>query len=238
MTGDKVWLMAMDLSTPRGVLVLDGPDGALQREVPGAARVSQLFVAADELTSSAGISPAELGLIGVGRGPGSFTGVRVAVTAAKVLASVLDVPLVAPDSLMVIAAGAGEKGEVVYAAIDARRGEVYHALYLLGEDIPAVLMGPGVDSPELAASNIRDWMEREDRDAIGAGNGIDAYPDVWPEGMSRTGGDHPHVESLVRLCRLAHGRGEIVDPMALLPLYLRRPDARERCGGDKGAGSC
>jgi tRNA threonylcarbamoyladenosine biosynthesis protein TsaB len=186
----------------------------------------------------AGISPQELGLLGVGRGPGSFTGVRVAVTAAKVLASVLEIPLVAPDSLAVTAVGAGEHGEVVFAAIDARRGEVYNALYRLDGGYASVLMEPCVAPPESAAASIQVWMEREGSGVIGAGSGIDAYPDVWPEGMTKAEGEYPRAESLERLCRVAYGRGESVDPMTLLPFYLRRPDARERCEGGGGAGIC
>jgi tRNA A37 threonylcarbamoyladenosine modification protein TsaB len=139
---------------------------------------------------------------------------------------------------MLIAAGAGEIGDTVLAAIDARRGEVYYALYLVDRGRPTVLKGPDVAMPESAASHIRAWMEKEGRGLVGAGSGIDAYPDVWPGGVTRAGGEYPRAESLVRLCRFAFEQGETVDPMALVPLYLRRPDARERCGEGGEAGSC
>ncbi len=235
---DNAWLMALDLSAPRGVLALDGPGGTLQREVAGASRVSRLFVAAGELMSEAQISPRDLGLLGVGRGPGSFTGVRVAVTAAKVLASVLAVPLVAPDSLMVNAAGVGKEARAVFAAIDARRGEVYHALYRLENGYPRVLVEARVGPPAEAALSLAAWMEEEGGGVVGVGSGIDEYGGVWPEGMERATGEYPRAEALAELCRLAYGRGEMVDPVALLPLYIRRPDARERSAGEKGAGYC
>ncbi len=238
MAADDAWLLAWDLSAARGVLVLDGPGSTLYREIAGASRVSDLFVAASELLAGANIAPDALGLLGVGRGPGSFTGVRVAVTAAKVLADTLGITLVAPESLAVLAVGAGADGDAVFAAIDARRGEVYYALYHVDNGYPVMLMEPCIASPESAAASLHVWMEREGRGTIGVGSGIGSYSGVWPEDMVVAEGEHPRAEGLVNLCRLAWGRGETADPTALLPLYIRRPDARERCGDIKGGGIC
>ncbi len=230
--------MAMDLSTPRGVLVVDGPSGVFYRDVNGASRVSRLFVAAAELVSEAGIDRCDIGLIGVARGPGSFTGVRVAVTAAKVLAAALEAPLVAPDSLTVTAMGVGEHGDAVFAAIDARRGEVYHALYRQDRGYPVALMEPRVAPPEAAAASVRDWMEKEGSEVAGVGNGMEAYPGAWPAGLTRSGTATPRAESLAGICRLAYACGETEDPVALLPFYLRRPDARERGGREEEGRGC
>jgi len=220
------------------LLVLDGTGLTLYREIAGASRVSDLFVAASELLAGANIAPDALGLLGVGRGPGSFTGVRVEVTAGKVLADALGITLMAPESLAVLAAGAGADGEAVFAAIDARRGEVYHALYHVDNGYPVVLMEPRIASPVSAAASLHAWMVREGRGTIGVGSGIVAYHDVWPEDMVAAEGEHPQAKGLVNLCRLAWGCGDTADPMALLPLYIRRPDARERCGDIKGGGIC
>ncbi|MBN2025934.1 MAG: tRNA (adenosine(37)-N6)-threonylcarbamoyltransferase complex dimerization subunit type 1 TsaB [Actinobacteria bacterium] len=235
---DGNWLLAVDLSTPRGVLVLDGPGGMFHREIEGDARVSRLFMAAGEVASDAGIGPRDVDLIGVGRGPGSFTGVRVAVTAAKIMGAVLDLPLVAPDTLMVTATAAMDTGKEVFAALDARRGEVYYALYHLDDGYPQALIKPCVAPPQAAASALRDWIEREKSEVIGVGNGIDAYPHAWPPGMDMVRDCGPEPAGLSRLCRIAAGRGEHIDPFMLLPFYLRRPDARERFGGNEGRGKC
>jgi len=235
---DDTWLLALDLSTPRGVLVLDGPGGTFHRDIAGDSRVSHLFVAAGEAMSGADISPGDVDLIGVGKGPGSFTGVRVAVTAAKIMCAVLDLPLVAPDTLMVTAAGASDAGKVVFAAVDARRGEVYYALYRLDEGYPQALIEPCVAPPQAAASALSNWIEREDGRVIGVGNGVDAYPHAWPPDMEVMNGCGPEPVGLYRLCRFAAARDEYVDPVMLLPFYLRRPDARERFGGNEGGGKC
>jgi len=231
MRNNKPWLLAFDLSTPTGVVIVDGPGVSLCGEVDGSSRVSRLFVVAATLLSEAGISTRDISLLGVGRGPGSFTGIRVAVTAAKTLAAVLGVPLVAPDSLMVTAAGEAERGSAVFAAIDARRGEVYCAVYRLSEGYPEVSMAPLVAAPAEAAAFLAEWMDEHGCGVVGIGNGIAAYPGAWPVGMRESGTAAPRAEGLVELCRLAYGRGEVVDPFMLMPLYLRSPDARERCGG-------
>ena len=225
---DRGWLLALDLSTPRGLLVLEGPGGLLQRQIEGDSRVSRLFVSAEEMMFEAGISPRGLSLMGVGSGPGSFTGVRVAVTAAKFMAAVLEVPLVAPDSLMVTAAGADVGSEAVFAAIDARRGEVYYALYRMDSGYPVALQEPRVSSPRTACGHLMAWTEELQIAAVMAGSGIGAYRDVWPPDQARETRELPDGRGLASLCRLAGERGEYVEPFQLLPFYLRRPDARER----------
>jgi tRNA threonylcarbamoyladenosine biosynthesis protein TsaB len=232
MPGDKGWLLALDLSTPRGLLILNGPAGLLQREIEGDSRVSYLFVAAREMLHEAGIPPRGLSLLGVGGGPGSFTGVRVAVTAAKFMAAVLELPLVAPDSLMVTAAGVEAECEAVFAAIDARRGEVYYALYHMDDGYPVALYEPCVSTPQTAYERLTEWMEELRGTVVMAGSGIGAYAHMWPDGLAKAEGDLPDARGLARLCRLTAERGLHVEPLKLLPFYLRRPDAQERvsCG--------
>jgi tRNA threonylcarbamoyladenosine biosynthesis protein TsaB len=74
-------------------------------------------------------SPKELAAIGVVHGPGSFTGVRVGLSAAKGLSEAWQVPLVAVSRLALLAAAAGEVHGKVGAALDAGRGEFYCGVY-------------------------------------------------------------------------------------------------------------
>lgn len=238
MTGNSGWLLALDLSVPRGTLVLEGPGGLFQRAVEGEFRTSQLFVAAGEMMSSAGIAPRDIGIIGVGRGPGSFTGVRVGVMAAKALALVLGIPLVAPDSLEVAAMGAEGSAEAVLVAQDARRGEVYYGLYRLGEGRPVVLEGPSVARPEVAVEFLSALSAEFPASVAIVGTGVEAYPEVWPRELAAIPGDSPAPESFSRLCRHLAASGETADPMELLPLYIRRPDAKERFAGGEEGRSC
>lgn len=237
MRGDNVWLMALDLSTPQGVMVLEGPGGSYHRTIEGGSRVSLLFVAAAEVVAEAGIEPGDIALIGVGRGPGSFTGVRVAATAAKVLADVLQAPLVAPDSLEVVAMAGGGR-EAAMVALDARRGEVYYAFYSLEGGYPSALEGPSVGPPQEAAEALARLYTGVSGEVALLGTGVSEYPEVWPGGIKGMTQEHPTPGGLARLCRRYLEMGRTTEAMRLLPLYIRRPDAQPRFGAEKGEGSC
>jgi len=90
----------------------------------------------DTLLAEAGIKPGQLDGLAFGRGPGSFTGVRIATGVVQGIAFAIDRPVVAISDLAAIAQrSCRENGHTrVLAAIDARMGEVYWAAYLRGDD--------------------------------------------------------------------------------------------------------
>ena len=123
---------------------------------------------ADALLAEAGIAKTQIDVIACGRGPGAFTGVRLAVALTQGLALALDRPVVAVSTLAALAFAANAApGEAVLAAIDARMGEVYLAAFerepedvrLLGSEH---LLRPVAASPDPS----RRW--------IGVGTGFDA----------------------------------------------------------------
>lgn len=141
------WLLALDTSTPRTALAVGRIDrGSGRSELvaeatyddrgrPASAELSPRIAA---LLAEAGVTASELGAVACGRGPGMFTGSRVAVATAKGLALGLGRPLYGLSTLAVIAGAAGNRGPTL-ALLDARRGEVYAALFAVGEDGPARL---------------------------------------------------------------------------------------------------
>ncbi len=233
MMGKRPWLLAFDLSGPSGLLVLEGEGRLLARSFDAGKGSASLFSAAREMMDDAGAALREIGVVGVARGPGAFTGVRTAVMAAKTLCEVLSVDLVAPESLAVVAAGRGGPGHVFVAA-DARRGQVYYSLYAFEEGaagwVPVALEGPSVAFPGEAAASLQGWRERLGEDIVLTGTGIEAYPDAWPQGLSLVPALGPRPEGLAVLCRELHARGEVMDHLRLLPLYLRQPDVGRRGG--------
>lgn len=88
---------------------------------------------AEHLLKSAGIQPSDLTLIGVGIGPGLYTGVRMAVSTAKAMAAALSVPLVPISTLWTMAAaavpGSVQKSTVICPLLYARRGRAFGAIY-------------------------------------------------------------------------------------------------------------
>lgn len=171
---------------------------------------------AEALLAEAGIARAQLDAIAVGRGPGAFTGVRLAISLAQGIALALDRPVVPVSTLAVLAMqGQGD----TLAAIDARMGEVYLGAFRReGEGV--VALGPETvvapDAAPLPAPGA--WH--------GVGTGFAAADATL---QSRFGtrlqavdaAALPRAADLARLAALAFSRGEAVAPERAEPAYLR-----------------
>jgi tRNA threonylcarbamoyladenosine biosynthesis protein TsaB len=131
-----VKVLALSTSTPRGsaALVRDGEVLATVVYVDLQGHAERIFEAIDAVLAQAGETRGAIDALACDVGPGSFTGVRVGVASAKGIALGLGLPLVGVVSLEAMAAAAfaaGEAGalDVVLAAIDAKKGEVFAAAY-------------------------------------------------------------------------------------------------------------
>ncbi|MEC4271763.1 tRNA (adenosine(37)-N6)-threonylcarbamoyltransferase complex transferase subunit TsaD [Adlercreutzia sp. R25] len=140
----KRYVLAFDTANEVIAIGLGELDGPSQTVVPVAtvevearrASNTQLLPRIDELCREAKAAREDIASVCVGRGPGSFTGVRIAMACAKGIASALEVGLVGVSSLDAVAWGAwnaGERGRLLVLA-DAMRREVYPVEYRLGED--------------------------------------------------------------------------------------------------------
>jgi tRNA threonylcarbamoyladenosine biosynthesis protein TsaB len=174
---------------------------------------------AEELLAEAGIARTQLDAIVVGRGPGAFTGVRLAVALAQGIALALDLPVVPVSTLAALAYPVRTKDTDVLAAIDARMGEVYLGWFRADAATGVHAVGP-------------EWMARPDAvdiDAntlVGIGTGFAAANGALAETlMSKLllcdPVALPHAADLVRLGALAFARGEAVAPERVEPAYLR-----------------
>lgn len=124
--------LAVSASGERFSIALRGRDGALLGHVDAEARTlsADLFTAIERLLQPAGLGPADLGELRVDRGPGSYTGLRVALTFARVLAEQTALPVLHATSIELMAIAAWRSGEVdakrpVRVILDARR-ERFH----------------------------------------------------------------------------------------------------------------
>ena len=118
------WILAIDTSTSAcDVALIKGADlVAHQTEVMAKGQAERLLVLCSELLDRAGIAPRDLAAVGVGIGPGNFTGIRISVSAARGLALALDVPAVGVSAFDALRHGT--PGSCV-ASVDARRDQVY-----------------------------------------------------------------------------------------------------------------
>lgn len=203
------------------VALHDGGQPLAQLLTVDAHRHSELLVPAiSKVIADAGASRADLTAVAVGVGPGPYTGLRVGIVTARVLAAALGIPVYGVCSLDVIAADTECAGPFLVAT-DARRREVYWARY----DADRVrVAGPAVSAP----------ADVPDRGLPIAGEGASLYPLVLGDGVGPT---YPAAATLCRLVAAAlesgapesgaRGPGGLAELLPPDPLYLRRPDARE-----------
>lgn len=166
----------------------------------------QLAPLIEDALRRAGVVRQDLTAVGVGVGPGPYTGLRVGLVTARTLAAVLDVPVYGVCSLDALAVEAVDSGAVDGAfvvATDARRKEVFLASY---DADGARSDGPVVDRPAAVATDVA---------VVGEGGVL--YPESFPH---RVGPVRPSAGWLGRA--IVGERVELLDPD---PLYLRRPDA-------------
>jgi tRNA threonylcarbamoyladenosine biosynthesis protein TsaB len=189
----------------------------------------------DRLLREAGVAPDRLAGIGVDVGPGMFTSLRVGVSTAKGLAIARRIPVVGVGSLWALARTARPAMDRVLSVIDARKSQVYAALYLAGE--PA--LSPAVLSPaELASAVASSPAIEAPIYAAGNGTAICAPPlaavgiEVEPSDVTSPA---PAVIAFAAAERIAGARADSL--AAVEPRYLRRTDAelvREKKLAKKG----
>lgn len=172
---------------------------------------------ADALLADAGVARAHLDAIAVGRGPGAFTGVRLAIALGQGIALALDRPLVPVSTLEALAFGAD--GERVLAAIDARMGEVYLGAFAREGDTLRPLMAETVIAPAQA-----DIPEGDAWTAVGTGFAAaeDALQARLQGRLVHVDATAlPHAAAVARLGAAAFARGEGLPPERVEPAYLR-----------------
>ncbi len=213
-------LLALDSATDTLALALVTPAGTRCCEVAGGAQASaRLLPEVQALLAAEGLALGQLDAIAFGQGPGAFTGLRTACAVAQGLAFGAGKPVLAIDSLMLVAedARAQGAGDEVWVAMDARIGEIYAAHYRFTPAGWQVLQAPALYAPVALLAR---WAEQGEPLAV-AGSALTEYAAVlgelrnaWPRARSR-------AAALGALAQAAWQRGELLDPADALPLYVR-----------------
>jgi tRNA threonylcarbamoyladenosine biosynthesis protein TsaB len=226
-------LLALDTSTEAcsAALSLAGQISVREVEAPRG-HAELLLPMVDELLGEAGIALAALDAIAFARGPGSFTGVRLAASVVQGLAFGARLPVVPVSTLAAVALRALETARhegldphEIWVCNDARMGEVYHAVFAVGDlaqtAAKAASIVESVSAPTIVAER---WGSRPGRGlAIGAGHGFRAYPElaVLP-GLAKVYPDLlPRAREVLALAIPAVEAGLGVDPTQALPIYVR-----------------
>ncbi|HEY1902881.1 MAG TPA: tRNA (adenosine(37)-N6)-threonylcarbamoyltransferase complex dimerization subunit type 1 TsaB [Terracidiphilus sp.] len=220
--GDTRFLLGIDTCGPMGSVALGRVVAGVVEiagliELEGRSYSATLVAAVRDVLAQAGIQLSGLDGIVAVNGPGSFTGVRVGLSAVKGLAEVARIPVVSVSRLEVLAAKAG----VESSALDAHRHEVF---LRLGADCAAAKeLLAGVDelaAIDLAAARIAVC------DDVAAGLLGTAWPAAELVPVSA-----PTAADALELCAARVTQGELVDLALLDGHYLRRPDAEISAAG-------
>ena len=214
------YTLAMATATPQVSVALAGPDGPSAAVALRAGRRhgETLAPAIRSLMELAGVTMADVERVAVDHGPGLFTGLRVGVATAKALGSALSVPVVACSSLDLLAHPHRHLRRPVASVVDARRGEVFWALYEPVEGGMAAVTDAAVGAPDLVAARLSDID-----DLLVTGDGARrwlagaAVFDVAPP-------EHDHPSAAV-LAELAPTRPALAAEK-VTALYLRGVDVR------------
>jgi tRNA threonylcarbamoyladenosine biosynthesis protein TsaB len=222
-----VHVLAVDTATAQVGVAVGSEDGTVAevRLARGRRHAEQLAPAIRYVLEESGVGVGDLAAVAVGVGPGLFTGVRVGVTTAKVMAHALGVPAVPVCSLDLIAHPLRYGGRPVVVVSDARRGEVYVARYRPGAGGQEREAGPELRTPsEVAAA-----LGRLGSPLV-AGDGAHLHRPVFEsvEGveLASATSSFPSPSALAELACGRLARGEASDPHSVTPLYLRRSDAQ------------
>lgn len=220
------WLLAFDTATDV-VTVAVGRDGVPVATVAvdsARTHAEQLVPAVHRCTTEAGVALDRLDAIAVGVGPGRFTGLRVGVTTAKVMADALGIPVIGLTTLEVLAAPWVAPDREVVSVIDARRREVYWARYRTG---PA---GPVPAAPEAVAppAEVAAAVAERGPSAWVVGDGALRHRDLFAATGAHLADAAAAVPGAAALVALGTARLAVApagSARALVPVYLRESDA-------------
>lgn len=215
-------VLAIDTVTEMCSVALAVDGAFLQREELAGNRHSAMVLGMIEaLLAEAEIGLRQLDLIIDDVGPGSFTGIRIGMGVAQGLAYGADLPLLGVDSLVSLAQGAREDTQLpIFAAIDARMGQVYYARFREEEGRLECENGLQLDHPQAVAAR--------PGPVYAVGSGWDSYTELIAARLEVAGSASGRFPLAVH--GLRHGLtlepSEWVEAGALLPVYLRNEVAK------------
>lgn len=211
-------ILALDTSTEACSVAIWSDGAVTERFESGNQHSGRILGMVDELLAESGFALARFNAIAFGRGPGSFTGLRIGAGVAQGLAFGADIPVVPISSLAALAQGMDAPR--VLAAFDARMNQIYSGAYVRNAQGIVELVGTeSVAVPsEVPLPGGNGW--------IGAGNGWDQYHAVLLQHLKEHISNwykqaYPHARDVGRLGAVAVEAGEAIAAEQALPVYVR-----------------
>lgn len=218
-------ILGIETATEQVGVAVGGHEGVIATfQVARGRRHAETLAPAIEFTlRQADIAITELGCIAVDVGPGLFTGMRVGLAAGKALAQALRLPMIGITSLDLLAFACRHTDRLLVPVIDARKGEVFWAMY---RQVPGGVQQVAAPTVGPVEDLVADLLARSD-DTLCVGDGAARYRDEIVEGYRCEISEpvHPSAGALVELAHAKALREDWVRPDQIEALYLRAPDA-------------
>jgi tRNA threonylcarbamoyladenosine biosynthesis protein TsaB len=235
-------VLAMDTATPVTSVAVGSEVGTLTSvSIRHERRHAEVLTPAVRwVLEQAEVEAGSLAGVAVGIGPGLFTGLRVGVSTAKALAQAWRLPMVAVPSLDLLAFAHRHVRRTICPVIDARRGEVFTAVYRPAHAGVVRL----VDYQAMRPDQLAAALEGRGEDVLLCGDGALAHREVFQRQDDRVhfgsrAQSMPSASALVELALPRFHREEFSSPLDVTPLYLRRPDVdpsvERRLAGERAA---
>ncbi|MBS3942364.1 MAG: tRNA (adenosine(37)-N6)-threonylcarbamoyltransferase complex dimerization subunit type 1 TsaB [Actinobacteria bacterium] len=217
-------ILGIETSTGQSSVALVGTDGVVASASLGVARRHGEFVApaVQFCLRQAGVGADRVTGVTVGLGPGLYTGLRVGIATAQAFAAARDLPVVGMSGLDVLAFQVRHVRRLIAAVIDARRGELFWALY---RAVPGGVQRQ-TDLRVGTAEQLAAELEATGEECLVIGDGLSRATHELDRVGIETFAAVPDAAHLAELARPRFEREETQRPADLLPIYLRHADAK------------
>ena len=181
-----------------------------------------------QVMDDAGLKPADLHGIAVTGGPGSFTGLRIGMSAAKAMGLALNLPVISISTLKALAWNLFRAEGLICPILDAKKNEVYTCAYRSGDSGLKEVFSPAALSPE----QLIDYLKEFGAEKVNfLGDGVPVYGDTIKTALGGRAIFAPMINAFPRAGSVAElglaklRAGSLADPTFLQPVYLRRSEA-------------
>lgn len=208
------------------VALADGPQVLAAEQFPhGLRNAAGVLPLIDRLCREWGWGPRDVAAVLLSLGPGSFTGLRIAVTLAKTLAFATGAKVVGVPSTSVLVRNAPPEARHAIIVLDAKRGQIFTARFERTDDDWTEREPPHLDT-------LPAMIERSPQPVYLLGEGIDPHRGLVPDrsGVIVTPADRwrARAEAVVEVAQPRLLRGQFDDPLTLAPIYIRLAEAEEK----------
>lgn len=220
--------LAFDTSTSQGGVAVTRGESVLSKATWPREKSHNEFLTPtiENCLAEAGVAGKDLDLIAVGQGPGSFTGIRIAINAARSLAFALSKPVMAYDTLEILAAGAPHSDHPLLALVNAHKNMLYAAIFHWRD-------GHWTRQSQTEALTLDQIAARVTSPHLCLGDGFEEYETVLSQDLRRllirdqAISDYPAPEVLGRMASLKVGDVQPIGWKELQALYIRASGAEE-----------